>query len=101
MIHTFALSTHHTATDHSDDSGVVGFIESSLKKLWNGVLYGAGHHIGYELAWPILIVAIAAGLWLFVKKRRKNQAAAQEHHAPTNNRAETDSAAWENPPSQR
>lgn len=100
MIHTFTLSTHHTATHHSDDSGVVGFIESSLKKLWNGVLYGAGHHIGYELAWPILAVAIVAGLWLLVKKRRKNQATAQERHESTNSLAETDSATREFPPSQ-
>lgn len=72
MIHTVSLTTHQ-ATHHSDEGGVSGFIRSSLNKLWNAVLYGAGHHIGYELAWVIAGVAVVAGLGLLLKKRRNNQ----------------------------
>ena len=101
MIHTFGLSTHHTATHHSGDSGVAGFVESSLKKLWNAILYGAGHHIGYELAWVIAAVAVAAGLWLLVQKRRKKQATTQDHDAAVHDVNGTGSTARDVPPSGR
>lgn len=101
MIHTFGLGTHHTATHHSDESGVVGFIESSLKKMWNAILYSAGHHIGYELAWMIAAVALAAGLWLLVQKRRKRQATTQDRDAPAHDPNETGSTTWDVPPSHR
>lgn len=100
MIHTISLSTHHAASHHSEEGGVGGFIESSLKKLWNAVLYGAGHNIGYHLAWVIAAVAIAAGIWLFLKKRREKREAEQKNQEPTRGLTETDSA-WDIPPSQR
>jgi len=101
MIHTFGLSTRHIATHHSGDSGVAGFVESSLKKLWNAILYGAGHHIGYELAWVVAAVAVAAGLWLLVQKRRKKHATTHDHDAAAHNLTETGSTARDVPPSQR
>jgi hypothetical protein len=74
MTHTISVSSHFLATGHSasgHSGGLEGFVEKSLERLWNSVLSGAGHHFGYKFYGVIVAVAVIAGIWLWVKRRRR------------------------------
>lgn len=70
MTHTISVSSHFLATGHAA-GGLDSFVERSLERLWNSVLGGAGHHFGYKFYGVILAVAVIAGIWLWVKRRRR------------------------------